>query len=97
VVCGNGGHGLARFSKTQVLRTPQDMKIFAQPERKDSVTFESYDDTNYGYLRVTADAAQLHIEYHPASDGSQTKTPDDSVTVSLPDGNLIQYVATAGD
>ena len=55
----NGGHGLAKFSKTQVLRTPQDMKIFAQPERKDSVTFESYDDTNYGYLRVTADATQL--------------------------------------
>jgi len=60
---------------------------------KDSVTFESYDDKNYGYLRILVDPAQLRIEYHPASDGSQTKTPDDSVTVDLATGTLIHYAA----
>jgi len=93
LVCGNGGHGLVKLSKSQTIRTPQDIKLFAQPERKDSVTFESYDDANYGYLRILADPKQLRIEYHPASDGAQAKTPDDSVTVSLATGTLIHYTA----
>ncbi|HVI08843.1 MAG TPA: metallophosphoesterase [Candidatus Binatia bacterium] len=92
IVCGNGGHGLQSLSKTQTIRTPQDMKMFAQPERKDSVTFESYDDKNYGYLRVIVDPKQLRIEYHPASDGSTTKTPDDFATVDLASGTLIHYI-----
>jgi Calcineurin-like phosphoesterase len=95
LVCGNGGHGLNQLSNTQTIRTPQDMKIFAQPEKNDSITFESYDDKNYGYLRILADPTQLRIEYHPASDGAQTKTPDDSVTVNLADGTLIHYMAPA--
>jgi hypothetical protein len=93
MVCGNGGHGLGRISKNQTLRTPQSIPMFAQPEMKDAVTFESYDDKNYGYLRILVDPAQLRIEYHPASDGSQTKTPDDSVTVDLATGTLIHYTA----
>ena len=93
IVCGNGGHGLSKLSKTQTLRTPQSMAIFAQPEAKDSVTFESYDDADYGYLRVLVDPAQLRIEYHPASDGGETKTPDDSVTVDLASGTLVHYNA----
>jgi hypothetical protein len=94
LVCGNGGHGLGQISKT-TLRTPQSMPIFAQPTMKDSVTFESYDDKNYGYLRLLVDPVQLRIEYHPASDGSQTKTPDDSVTVDLAKGTLVHYTAPA--
>ena len=47
------------------------------------VTFENYDDTDYGYLRIVVDPEQLRIEYHPASDGAAAKTPDDSVTIDL--------------
>jgi hypothetical protein len=47
------------------------------------VTFENYDDTDYGYLRVIASAQQLRIEYHPAADSVGVKTPDDSVTIDL--------------
>jgi hypothetical protein len=47
------------------------------------VTLENYDDTDYGYLRITVDPHQLRIEYHPASDADQSKTPDDSVTIDL--------------
>ena len=53
------------------------MPIFAQPEQNDTVTFENYDDKSYGYLRILVNAQQLRIEYHPASDGATTKTPDE--------------------
>jgi hypothetical protein len=49
----------------------------------DQVTLENYDDEDYGYLRIIASATQLRIEYHPASDGTGAKTPDDIVTVDL--------------
>jgi hypothetical protein len=41
----------------------------------DSVTFESYDDQDFGYTRIIADSRQLQIEYHPASDTGAAKTP----------------------
>ena len=49
----------------------------------DTLTLESYDDTDYGYLRVVVNALTLTIELHPESDGGVTKTPDDTVTVNL--------------
>ena len=90
-VIGNGGHGLQALSKGAPLRTPQSMPIFAQPEQKDTVTFENYDDKSYGYLRILVNAQQLRIEYHPASDGTTTKTPDDAVTVDLKTGTIVVY------
>jgi hypothetical protein len=61
---------------------------------KDSVTFESYDDQDFGYLRILVNSVQLHIEYHPASDGADAKTPDDFVTVELKTHKLIHFIAT---
>ena len=82
IVAGNGGHGLAKLSgsKSGALRTPMQLQVTAGG---DPVTLESYDDGDYGYLRIVVTAAQLRIEYHPASDGATMKTPDDSVTVDL--------------
>jgi hypothetical protein len=91
MVIGNGGHGIQKLSKGTTIRTPQSMPVFAQPEAKDTVTFESYDDANYGYTRILINAQQLRIEYHPASDGTITKTPDDSVTVDLASHTLVHY------
>jgi hypothetical protein len=87
-VVGNGGHGLSRLNIDPTLRTPIPMPAFAQPERNDSVTLNSYDFKNYGYLRIVVNAKLLHIEYHPASDGTDTKTPDDSVTIDLVTGTF---------
>jgi hypothetical protein len=83
LVCGNGGHAVSRLTKkgTPALRAPA-----AQPAlsgKDDTVTFENYDDQDFGYLRIIADEKQLRIEYHPASGGAEAKTPDDSVTVDL--------------
>jgi len=79
VIAGNGGHGLTPLVKkgAPALRVPAPVAGIA------GVTFENYDDQDYGYLRIIANAQQLRIEYHPASDGAGAKTPDDSVTVDL--------------
>jgi hypothetical protein len=83
VVCGNGGHNVQKLRGVNgvALRVPQLFQ--AKTATDDAVSFESYDDTDYGYLRVVVTAAQLRIEYHPASDSAGAKTPDDSVTIDL--------------
>ena len=58
-----------------------------------NVTFESYDDQDYGYLRIVVTTTQLRIEYHPAPDGATAKTPDDFVTVDLVSRNLVHFNA----
>jgi hypothetical protein len=76
VVAGCGGHSpLSSMSATY--RTP--FKI------DDTLTLESYDDTDYGYLRVVVTAEMMRIEFHPQGDGAATKTPDDVVTITLAD------------
>jgi hypothetical protein len=74
LVAGCGGHSpLASMRGTY--RTPYKID--------DTLTLESYDDTDYGYLRVVVNAQTLTIEFHPQSDRGVTKTPDDTVTVNL--------------
>jgi hypothetical protein len=90
VICGNGGHGLTRLArKGSVLRTPMQLQV---PGHTDKVVLESYDDQHYGYLRIVVTKADLRIEYHPASDGLNAKTPDDVVTVDLASRRLV-YVS----
>jgi hypothetical protein len=95
VTCGNGGHNVQKLKvptgKGTALRTPQT--FISASSTEDAVTFENYDDTNYGYLRVIVDAQQLRIEYHPASDGLAAKTPDDQVTIDLRTRKQIPYTA----
>lgn len=83
IIGGNGGHALAKLTSKSapVLRVPT--RIQKAGSGADEVDFESYDDTNYGYLRIVVNAQTLRIEYQPASDGARAKTPDDLVTVDL--------------
>ena len=94
VICGNGGHNVTRLSTSgsPALRAPQIIQ--AKTAKSDQVVFENYDDQNYGYLRILVTPEQLRIEYHPASDGPQTKTPDDSVTVDLQRRQIVHYLGT---
>jgi Calcineurin-like phosphoesterase len=74
IVAGCGGHSpLSPMRGTY--RTPYKIDS--------TLTLESYDDTHYGYLRVTVGAQTMRIEFHPEADGSVTKTPDDVVTINL--------------
>jgi len=93
IVCGNGGHNVQKLKAPDggTLRAPQTLQSATATD--DAVTFENYDDTDYGYLRVIVTAGQLRIEYHPASDGVVAKTPDDSVTIDLATRKRTVYVA----
>lgn len=74
VVAGCGGHSpLSKMRST--VRTPYKID--------DTLTLESYDDTDYGYLRIVVNATMMRIEFHPEADGGTTKTPDDVVTINL--------------
>jgi hypothetical protein len=74
LVAGCGGHSPLAAMRTNY-RTP--FKI------DDTLTLESYDATNFGYLRVVVNATTMRIEFHPQTDGGGSKTPDDVVTISL--------------
>jgi hypothetical protein len=58
-----------------------------------AVVFESYDDQDYGYLRILVNENQLRIGYHPSTDGDSAKTPDDAVTVDLATHQIVHYQA----
>ena len=92
IVSGNGGHAVNRLARknTPTLRAPAVQPALS--DGSDTVTFENYDDLNYGYMRIMADPSQLRIEYHPAYDGNITKTPDDSVTVELASRSLAHFI-----
>jgi hypothetical protein len=74
LVAGCGGHAPLSAMRSTV-RTP----YVIDP----TLTLESYDDTDYGYLRVVVNAQTMTIEFHPESDSGTTKTPDDKVTINL--------------
>lgn len=74
LVAGCGGHS-PLSSMRGTYRTPYKID--------NTLTLESYDDTHYGYLRVTVNAQTMMIEFHPESDGGVVKTPDDTVTINL--------------
>jgi hypothetical protein len=101
IICGNSGHNVQKLhappptgsplnpSGGAALRAPQTFSLKTPTD--DAVTFENYDDTGYGYLRIIVDPAQIRIEYHPASDGTHAKTPDDSVTIDLRTRTQVPY------
>lgn len=90
IVCGNIGHNVQPLSKFgATLRAPQ--VVYSTSNER--LTFDNYDDKNYGYLRVIVSGTQLRVEYHPAGDGARTKAPDDAVTVELASHRLAHYAA----
>ncbi|MBV9508119.1 MAG: metallophosphoesterase [Acidobacteriia bacterium] len=91
VVAGNGGHACVPLTAKgePTLRTPAVQATLS--DGHDTVVFENYDDQDFGYLRIMVNAAQLRIEYHPASDGANSKTPDDFVTVDLASRQIAHY------
>lgn len=93
LVIGNGGHAVTPLTHkgAPTLRTPMAQPSLTNKVKTDSVVFENYDDQDFGYTRIIADAKQLRIEYHPASDTAAAKTPDDFVTVDLSTRQLVHY------
>jgi hypothetical protein len=74
LVAGCGGHSPLSNMRA-AYRTPYKID--------NTLTLVSYDDTDYGYLRVVVNDTTMRIEFHPQHDGGVTKTPDDVVTIAL--------------
>jgi hypothetical protein len=94
LVCGNGGHNVQPLTRPGAppIRAPQVIQSAAAGQ--DLIVLENYDDQDYGYLRLVINGKQLRIEYHPASDGAQTKAPNDFVTVDLNSRRLVHFTAS---
>ncbi|HEV3459676.1 MAG TPA: metallophosphoesterase [Thermoanaerobaculia bacterium] len=92
-VAGAGGHAVSHLTKKgdPTIRVPVEQPTLSNG--RDTIVFESYDDQDYGYLRIVASETQLRLEYHPATDGASAKTPDDSVTVDLVTRQIVHFQA----
>jgi calcineurin-like phosphoesterase family protein len=91
VVCGDGGHNVDRVvqgSKGHPAVEPNNGISVNYLEKNPAVTvggllLEKYDDTHYGYLRVTVDAQQLRIGFHQVGASTLAQSRFDMVTVDL--------------
>jgi calcineurin-like phosphoesterase family protein len=91
VVCGDGGHNvnpLVRPSKGQPMpQIGDDIDVsyldVSPAVKAGGLTLNKHDQSNYGYLRVTVDANQLAIEFHPVNPKAAGALPVDSVKVNL--------------
>ena len=59
IISGNGGHAHTRLTKKgqPAIRTPLAQPMLA--ETGETITFENYDDGDYGYMRVVVDNTQF--------------------------------------
>jgi hypothetical protein len=91
VVCGCGGHNVNSLVRAQGGRRAQEPGFgtdVSYLERNPAVksnglVLEKYDDRNYGYLRLSADAAQLKIAFHHVEAHSLTQSRFDLVTIDV--------------
>jgi hypothetical protein len=91
VVCGDGGHHVnpvVMGRKGQPAVEPADninvgyLDVNPVVQAK-GLTLNKHDQKNYGYLRITVNAQQLTIAFHPVNPSSPGALPLDTVTVNL--------------
>jgi hypothetical protein len=97
IVCGDGGHNvnkLVRSKRGQVAQEPYFGVDVSYLESKPAVQTKSlvlkhYDDTNYGYLRITVDKTHLRIGFHQVAKANIPQSRVDLVTVHLGSRNTV--------
>ena len=92
IICGDGGHDVLKLVKGkagQVVQEPQygvevDYLEPTQPAvQAKSLVLEHYDDTNFGYLRITVNKSNLQLAFHQVGTSSIAQSRADMVTVDL--------------
>ena len=91
IVCGDGGHNVnkvVRSRRGEVAQEPYfgvDVSYLeSKPALKtNGLLLKHYDDTNYGYLRITVDKTNLRIGFHQVAKGSVPQSRVDLITVDL--------------
>ena len=97
IICGDGGHNVNKLVKSkrgQLAREPYFGVNVDYLESKPSVKAKSlvlkhYDDTNYGYLRITVDKAHLRIGFQQVGQTSIPQSRVDMVTVELASRTIV--------
>jgi hypothetical protein len=91
IICGDGGHNVNRLVQGLKGQPPQEPHYgthVSYLEDKPAVTskgltLKHYDDSNYGYLRITVDKQKLQIGFHQVRKISIPQSRVDMVTVDL--------------
>jgi hypothetical protein len=95
---GDGGHNvnaLVRPSRGQPAREPQPGSDASYLESKPAIKtggllLEKYNDTFYGYLRITVSAEQLRIGFHLVGTSTLMQSRFDLVTVDLASHTVVR-------
>lgn len=91
IVCGDGGHNVGKLVKGKRGQPAQEPHFGDRVDYMDSkavvpvksLTLRHYDDTNYGYLRVTVNNTHLKIGFHQVAQSTIPQSRVDMVTVDL--------------
>jgi hypothetical protein len=91
IVCGDGGHNVNKIVKGkqgQPAEEPHfgvrvDYLEYKPAAKTKKLVLKHYDDTNYGYLRITVDKTYLRIGFHQVAKVSIPQSRVDMVTVNL--------------
>jgi hypothetical protein len=98
IVCGDGGHNVNRLVQSRRGQPAQEPHPGANVDYLESkktgvkakgLLLEKYDDTNYGYLRITVDKDQLRIGFYEVGGRSLAQSRFDMVTVDLASHTMV--------
>ncbi len=97
IICGDGGHHvnkLVQGKKGQPSQEPSNGQDVSYLDKNPTIKtggllLEHYDDTNYGYLRLSVDADQLQIGFHTVATTSLPQSRVDMVTVDLASHTMV--------
>jgi hypothetical protein len=97
IVCGDGGHNVNRLVKGRKGQPAQEPQFGADVKYLESkpavqatgLLLKHFDDSNYGYLRITVDAAKVQIGFHQVGAGTISQSRVDMVTVDLKTHKLV--------
>jgi hypothetical protein len=91
IVCGDGGHNVNKLVQARKGVSAQEPHPGADVSYMDpkpaiktgGLLMEKFDDTHYGYMRITVDNTQLKITFNQVGAGSLAQSAFDMVTVDL--------------
>lgn len=97
IICGDGGHNVNKLVKGKRgqpaqephFGVPVDYMESHPTVQSKSLVLKHYDDTNYGYLRITVDKTHLGIGFHQVGKVSIPQSRIDMVTVELATGKVV--------
>ena len=91
IICGDGGHNVNKMVKPHKGQPAQEPHFGVDVSYMESnpavqakkLVLKHYDDTNYGYLRITVDKKRLQIGFYQVGKASLPQARADVVTVDL--------------